>query len=215
MGDPAKKRKLYETPRKKWDKALLQKERKNIDTYGLKNKKELRRAETWLRNKRKISRDLLALPLEERIIREQELVGGLRKIGLVGANGTLDDILSLQVEALLEKRLQSIVLRKGLANTMKQARQFITHGHVAINGNKIDVPGYIVKADEVSNIAWYKEPIKIETETPKRDLKKEFEDSAKAEKDDEFKVEESTDNAEAQTEEKEKVTKEDKAEVDA
>src|SRR3989338_5518208 len=112
MGDPAKKRKQYETPRKKWNKTLLETEKKIVSEYGLKNKRELRRAGTWLKNKRDIAKSLLALPLEKRLQRETELIGGLKKIGLTNDNSTLGDVLSLKVEELLEKRLQTIVFKK-------------------------------------------------------------------------------------------------------
>ncbi len=178
MGDPKKRRKQYETPRKTWDRTLLAKERKIVDAFGLKNKREVRRNETWLRNKRKLARDLLALPLDIRVQRERELVGGLAKIGLVKATGTLDDVLGLKVEELLEKRLQTIVLRKGLANTVKQARQFITHGHIAINGKKVSSPNYLVPLSETGSIGWFKQPIKIEIVQKQtrgeKDIKKEF-----------------------------------------
>lgn len=178
MGEPRKKRKQYETPRKQWDKVLLGKERKLVDFYGLKNKKELRKLETWLKYKRKTAKGLLALPLEKRMQRQAELMSGLGKIGLVKAEASLDDVLGLRIEELLEKRLQTVVLRKGLANTSKQARQFVVHGHIAINGKKVDAPGYMVRVEEVSAVNWYGEPVKFETSEPKKDLKKEFEESA-------------------------------------
>jgi len=181
MGDPKKRRKQYSTPRKKWDKQLLESERKLVNFYGLKNKKELRKHTTWLRNKRQIARSLLALPLETRMVREKELMSGLRKINLVKSDAILDDVLGLKVEELLEKRLQTIILRKGLANTSKQARQFIVHGHISLKGKRISAPGYLVHIDEVSELGWHRKPLKIENEKPKKDLKKEFEESAGAE----------------------------------
>jgi len=171
-------RKQYETPRKQWDKQLLAREGKLVEFYGLKNKHELRKLETWMKYKRQAAKGLLALPLEKRQQRQEELMSGLRKIGLVKTEATLDDVLGLTVEAILEKRLQTMVLRKGLANTSKQARQFVVHGHIAINGRKVDTPGYVVPVSEVSGISWYKRPIKIETEAPKKDLRREFEESA-------------------------------------
>ncbi|MCR4335013.1 MAG: 30S ribosomal protein S4 [archaeon] len=197
MGDPKKRRKQYTTPRKKWDKQLLVSERKLVDFYGLKNKKELRKHITWLRNKRQIARSLLALPLETRMVREKELVSGLRKIGLVKTDAILDDVLGLKVEELLEKRLQTLTLRKGLANTSKQARQFIVHGHISIKGKRISAPGYLVPIDEASELGWHKKPLKIENDKPKKDLKKEFEESAGTE------IETPTETVE---EKKEKVT---------
>lgn len=178
MGDPKKKRKKYDTPRKKWDKQLLETERKQVDFYGLKNKKDLRKHETWLRRKRQIARSLLALDLEKRKKREEELMNGLARIGLVKGGASLDEVLSLKIEELLERRLQTMVMRKGLANTSTQARQFITHGHIAIAGKKIDSPSYLVPVDRASDINWYSKKIKIDEVKPKVDLKKEFEKSA-------------------------------------
>jgi len=178
MGDPKKKRKRYDTPRKKWDKTLLATERKLVDFYGLKNKKDLRKHETWLRRKRQIARSLLALDLEKRKTREEELMNGLARIGLVKGGASLDEVLSLKIEELLERRLQTVVMRKGLSNTSSQARQFITHGHIAIAGNKIDAPSYLVPVEKVSDINWYSKKIKIDEDKPKVDLKKEFEKSA-------------------------------------
>lgn len=178
MGDPKKKRKKYDTPRKKWDKQLLETEKKLVEFYGLKNKKDLRKHETWLRRKRQIARSLLALTLDKRKKREEELMNGLARIGLVKGGASLDEVLSLKIEELLERRLQTVVMRKGLANTSNQARQFITHGHIAIEGKKIDSPSYLVSVEKISDINWYNKKIKIDEEKPKTDLKKEFEKSA-------------------------------------
>ena len=51
-------------------------------------------------------------------------------------------------------RLQTIVFEKGLANTIKQARQMINHGHVFLNGHRVTVPGYIVLRSEESTIEY-------------------------------------------------------------
>ena len=178
MGEPRKKRKQYETPRKQWDKRLLETERKLSDTYGLTKKREIRRLMTWLKYKKKQAKGLLALSLEDRAQRQAELMSGLSKIGLAKADSTLDDVLGLKIEELMEKRLQTLVMRKGLATTAKQARQFITHGHIAINGRKVSSPGYMVPVSEEKAIGWYRKPIKIENTQPAKDLKKEFEEAA-------------------------------------
>ncbi len=176
MGDPKKTKKKYIRPRKPWDRTRLDEERKLKETYGLKNKKELWGLEQILKSKRQNARKLLALELERRLKREKELMDSLKKIGLVKENASLDDILSLRIEEFLERRLQTIVWRKGLANTVKQARQFIVHGHIAINGKKVTKPSYIVKTEEEGKINYYKKPLKLKQEKPKtkKDLKKEF-----------------------------------------
>mgnify|MGYP001773173473 CR=1 FL=1 len=76
----------------------------------------------------------------------------LYKLGLLNEGATLDDVLGLTVKDILNRRLQTIVYKKGLANTPKQARQFIVHGHVKINGRKIIYPSYLVNRDEEDKI---------------------------------------------------------------
>jgi small subunit ribosomal protein S4 len=54
---------------------------------------------------------------------------------------------------LLEMRLDNVVYRLGLAKTRNQARQFVTHGHIEVNGKKLDIPSYVVSIkDEISLI---------------------------------------------------------------
>ena len=67
----------------------------------------------------------------------------------------MGDVLALKVEQQLDRRLQTQVLRKGLARTPKQARQFITHGHIAIGGQRVTVPGYRVTREEEPEIGYY------------------------------------------------------------
>jgi small subunit ribosomal protein S4 len=52
---------------------------------------------------------------------------------------------------LLESRLDNVVFRLGIASTRRQARQFVRHGHILVNGNRIDLPGYRLRqGDEIS-----------------------------------------------------------------
>ena len=182
MGDPKKKRKQYERPRRSFQKERIEKERELKKIYGLKNKRELFRAETIIRTKRGTARKLLALTLENRLKREKELLDSLKKVGILRGTPTLDDVLVLTPEAMLERRLQTIVWRKGMANTHKQARQFIVHGHIAIDGKKVDRPGYSVSAEEEGQIAWYAGEIMFEV---KKHAKKK--DAKVEEKEDELK----------------------------
>lgn len=154
MGDPKKQGKKYETPKKMWDKAKVEERRKLTENYGLKNKKELWKAETILRKKRQNARKLLALPIEKRKKREKELLDSLVSLGVLKKNASLDDVLSLKIESLLERRLQSIVWRQGLSGTISQARQLITHGHIGVNGKKVTAPGYLVKKSEEQKIGF-------------------------------------------------------------
>lgn len=163
MGDPRFARKKYGAPKKPWDKKLLASERELRETYGLRNKRELRRVDASLRTKRGIAKRVLALPLDIRAGKEKELLDSLVRIGVMRGKPSVNEVLSLSVEAFLERRLQTIVWRKHLANTVKQARQFITHGHISVNGNKVSAPSYIVTKEEEASIAYYGPPMTLNT----------------------------------------------------
>ena len=50
---------------------------------------------------------------------------------------------------MLETRLDNVVFRLGLANTRREARQLVNHGHFLVNGKKVDIPSYLVKSGDV------------------------------------------------------------------
>jgi small subunit ribosomal protein S4 len=142
-------RKKYEKPKRPWDKARIEKEKEILKKFGLRRKRELWRAEAILRKYRRMARDLAASRDKEK---EKVLIEKLKKIGVLKEGSALDDVLALTVEDILERRLQTIVYRRGLANSIKHARQLIVHGHVKINGRKINYPSYIVPKDEEDKI---------------------------------------------------------------
>ena len=148
MGDPRKSRKKWEGPKHPWIKERLLREIELVGRFGLKNKKELWIAETLARKLRHRARNLLALPESEREEATRVILEKLYHMGLVEQNATLDDILGLTAENILERRLQTIVYKKGLAKTIYQARQLIVHGHIAIGGRRVTSPGYLVKREE-------------------------------------------------------------------
>ena len=154
MGDPKKQRKKYETPRHPWRADVLADELKLLGQYGLRNKRELWRAKALLTKYRTIARSLLGMPAERRMKVEKELLEKLYRMGVVGENATVDEVLDLRVEDFLERRLQTQVCRLGLAKTMYQARQLIVHGHIMVGGRKVTSPGYLVKRGEEGQIAY-------------------------------------------------------------
>ena len=85
-------------------------------------------------------------------VKEKLIIGKLIKLGILNEGATLDDILSLTVENIFDRRLQTMLLKKGLANTAKHARQLIVHGHVSIDGRKIVYPSYLVLREEEEKI---------------------------------------------------------------
>jgi small subunit ribosomal protein S4 len=101
----------------------------------------------------------LSLSEEDRKQDADKILAKLARLGVL-KKGTLDDILSLEVKDILERRLQTVVYRKGLARSMKQARQLITHGFISVNGKKVSVPSYFVLSDEEAAVA-YTKPIDL------------------------------------------------------
>lgn len=142
-------RKKYERPLRLWDKQRIEKEKEILEKFGLKKKVELWRAESLLRKYRRLARELVAKWNKER---GKTLIEKLVKFGVLEPGASLDDVLDLSIEKILERRLQTILLKRGIVNSVKQARQLITHGHVVIEGRKVIYPGYLVTKDEEEKI---------------------------------------------------------------
>ncbi len=149
-----RQRKKYLRPSHPWEKDRMDAEDAVLGKYGLSRKMEIWRAQTLLRNFRGQARNLLAASGTQAEKETKQLLTRLHRLGLVGAAATLDDVLGLNIDKLLERRLQTIVQRKGLAQTMKQARQMVTHGHIAISGRRVNVPSYLVPISEEPQIGY-------------------------------------------------------------
>jgi small subunit ribosomal protein S4 len=162
MGYPGKAKKLYDTPNHPWQKARIEEETGIVKKYGLRNKKGVWKFASELRKYRGNARELLGvmaagnLPEDSHYIRDANaIVRKLQLLGVLKEDAKLEDILALKIDDLLERRLQTLVFRKGYANSIKQARQFIVHGHISVNGRKTTIPSYMVlKADEEA-ISYY------------------------------------------------------------
>jgi small subunit ribosomal protein S4 len=152
-------RKQFEKPKKLWDKQRIEKEKKLREEYGLKNARELWRMQTELRKMRREARELLSGKGSDIEKRKQQLVGRAKKFLIRRAEVSLDDILALDIRDILERRLQTIVVRKKMASTARQARQFIVHGHIAVDGAKIASPSYLVEFGVEEKIGWFNKPI--------------------------------------------------------
>ncbi len=154
MGDPRKQRKKFETPRFPWRTDVLESELKLLGQYGLRNKREMWRHKALLSKYRGIARSLLGMSVEERKKLEKKLLDRLYRLGILPETSVLDDVLVLALEDILERRLQTLVFQKGLAKSIYQARQFITHGHVAIAGRRVSSPSYLVLREEDAKITY-------------------------------------------------------------
>lgn len=142
-------KKKYSTPTAPFDKERLEREKVLLKEFGLRKKRDLWRAEALLRKYRRLAREVAAKENKER---GKLLVEKLIKMGLLSPDAALDDLLSLSVRNFLERRLSTIVFKKGLANSLDQARQFVTHGHVLVNGRKVYYPSYLVSKNEEAAI---------------------------------------------------------------
>jgi len=157
MGEPKFSRAKYTGPSHPWDGDRIKEEKGLVKKYGLKNKQELWRAQSALRNFRRTARNLQARLRSKDVQAEkesEELIAKLQRIGLLGEDADLNEVLALQVEVLLNRRLQTVVHLKGLAYSVKQSRQFINHGHIALRGRKVTIPGYIIKVEDDEVIAY-------------------------------------------------------------
>ncbi|MGC9071899.1 MAG: 30S ribosomal protein S4 [Acidilobus sp.] len=154
MGDPKRCRRKWVSPGHPWIKDRLQRELELMGKYGLRNKREIWIAEATVRSFRMRARSLLALPESERSQAAKSLLDGLYRMGLVSRDATLDDVLGLTVENVLERRLQTLVYRKGLARTIYQARQLVVHGHIAIRDRRVTSPSYLVPREEENLISY-------------------------------------------------------------
>mgnify|MGYP006269233539 CR=1 FL=1 len=140
-----KLKKQYETPSEAWDEERIEEEKELIEEFGLRNKKEVYRAESELRGLRRQARKAIAAESDEQ---RKPLLERAHSLGLIKSDGNIDDVLSLSTRDFLERRIQTAVERKGYADTAKEARQLVVHGHVYLNGEKVSVPGYLLTQEE-------------------------------------------------------------------
>lgn len=133
-----RKKKLYSNPKKPFDKSRIDEEKKIIEEFGLKNKKEIWKTEAKVKLAREKARNLIKSPPEkQKILFEQ-----LKEIGIKA--DSLTDAFALETKDFLERRLQTVVFKRGLANTIKEARQKIVHRKILVDGEVINKPSYLV-----------------------------------------------------------------------
>lgn len=152
MGDPKYPRKFWRKPKRPLNYELKMDELKTLGTFGLRTKRELWKARTELSRLRQQARSLLALRQEDRMTKEPILMKSLTRIGLVKNDSTLDDVLNLQLNDLLGRRLQTLVQHKFGFKTPYQARQAVVHGHIMIGNRIVNIPSYTVTKEEESQI---------------------------------------------------------------
>lgn len=148
MGDPRRFKKKYTKPSHPWQKERIDEEKALKKTFGLKNKKEIWKAGSLLRKFYRQSKKLVALKTKQADKERIELLTRLTKLGLLKENAPLDAVLNITLNDMLNKRLQTIVYKKGLARTIGQARQLVIHEHISIGEKKMTIPSYYVSLQE-------------------------------------------------------------------
>ncbi|MFC7154746.1 30S ribosomal protein S4 [Halomarina halobia] len=147
--------KLYETPNHPYQGERIAEEAGLLGRYGLKNKEELWRSQSQLRDYRREARSLLGRTMgdvEAAGEEAGEFLQSLKRKGILDEQDGLDAVLSLDITDVLERRLQTVAYRKGMGSTPKQARQFIVHGHVTVGDHRVTTPSYTVLVEEEDSI---------------------------------------------------------------
>ncbi|VDO07082.1 unnamed protein product [Rodentolepis nana] len=138
-----------------YEKERLDQELKLIGQYGLRNKREVWRVKLSLAQIRKNARELLTL--EESNLRRQfegnALLRRLVRMGILPEDKMkLDFVLGLKIEDFLERRLQTIVYKMGLARSIHHARVLIRQRHIRVRKQLVDCPSFMVRLDSQKHI---------------------------------------------------------------
>lgn len=154
MGDPKFSRSKTQTPTHPWRQARIDEEHALKEKYGLKKTggmREIWRERTSLRRYRNQAMKLIGRvdTSEGHFAKEKEqLISSLTRKGLLPEGASVGDVLQIDIDQMLSRRLQSVVYRRGLAPTMRSSRQLIMHGHISIGEQKMTVPGYHILKEE-------------------------------------------------------------------
>lgn len=123
--------------------------------YGLRNKREVWRIQLVLSKIRSAARELLTLEEKDprRIFEGTALLRRLTRLGLLDeSRQALDYVLSLKVQDFLERRLQTQVVKLGLAKSIHHARVLIKQRHIRVGKQLVNVPSFIVRIDSQKHI---------------------------------------------------------------
>ena len=168
MGDPRSLRKKYSGPGHPWQSERLQEENILVREYGLSTKRELWKVASKLKLFADQAKTLIALRTVQAEAERRQLLDRLARLGMLPADSKLDDVLGLSIRSLLDRRLQTIVMKKGFAKSMKQARQFIIHAHVVVGSKKVSAPGYLVSVLEEPSVGFVENSSLANADHPER-----------------------------------------------
>merc|ERR1711871_958820 len=147
--------KTSKRPRRSYDKERLDAELKLIGTYGLKNKREIWRIGLVLSKVRAVARQLLTLEERDpqRVFQGQALMRRMIRYGILDEDKQrLDYVLALKIEDFMERRLQTLVFKRGLAKSIHHARALIRQKHIRVGRQIVDIPSFMVRVESQPHI---------------------------------------------------------------
>merc|ERR1712010_344850 len=147
--------KTSKRPRRSYDKARLDAELKLIGTYGLKNKREIWRLGLVLSKVRAVARQLVTMEERDtrRIFQGQALMRRMIRYGIFDEDKQrLDYVLALKIEDFMERRLQTLVFKRGLAKSIHHARVLIRQKHIRVGRQIVDIPSFMVRVESQPHI---------------------------------------------------------------
>ncbi|MFH1849870.1 MAG: 30S ribosomal protein S4 [archaeon] len=168
MGNPRNLRKKYQTPIHPWQKERIEDEKNILREFGMKNKKSVWKAGSLLRAFKSEVKKYVASTTKQAEKEKTLLLARLYRLGLIKKTAGIDDVLGLGLRDILERRLQTIVYRQGLAKSMRQSRQFIVHGHITVGDKKVTVPAFLVPADQENKISFSSRSSLATVDNPER-----------------------------------------------
>tara|TARA_Y100000310_G_scaffold341787_1_gene442125 strand:- start:23481 stop:24194 length:714 start_codon:yes stop_codon:yes gene_type:complete len=208
MGSPRRQRKKFSKPSHPWQKERILEEKDLLKEYGLNRKYEIWKMDSILKNFTRQAKNLITTKNPQVDKERSQLLTKLSSLGLVGKESKIEDVLSLTLKDIMERRLQTLVFRKNLANSVNQARQFIVHEHISLGDKTVTAPSYLVPLDDEASIQFAQGSIVANPSHPIRVIakeeKKSKEKKAKAE-------EKKAESKEPKTEEKAQKEKKEEA----
>ena len=145
----------FKTPRRPYEKERLDSELKLCGEYGLRCKKEVWRVKYTVAKLRKSARGLLTLDEKDprRLFEGAAILRQCRRIGVLDDQKMkLDYVLALTAEEFLERRLQTQVLKLGLAKSIHHARVLIKQRHIRVGRQVVNVPSFCVRTSSQKHI---------------------------------------------------------------
>merc|ERR1711924_211014 len=147
--------KVSKPPRRPYEKSRLAGEMKIIGQYGLKNKREIWRVRLALAKMRSTARVLLTKDEKDPVcvFEGQALMRRLIRYGILEEDKQkLDYVLDMKLEDFMERRLQTLAFKRGLAKSIHHARVLIRQRHIRVGRRIVNVPSFMVRVESQPHI---------------------------------------------------------------